>query len=92
MTDVFRDSALVNTGSSLDVLARPGPLGPTCFRFLPIRPKGKITSQFGIQMIPKSQQVVKGRFRLIFIDFIFFPLGRFSFSKNFTELPRQLCK
>jgi len=86
MTDVFLISALVNTGSSLDVLARPGPLGPTCVRLLPIRPKGKISSQFGTYMILKSRQVVKGRYRL-FVNFVSIPCGRASFSNfcRFTQ-------
>ncbi len=74
MTDVFLIFALVNTGSSLDVLARPGPLGPTCVRLLPIRSKSKISSQFGTYMILKSQQVVKGRFRL-FLNLVSIPCG-----------------
>jgi hypothetical protein len=54
---------MVNTGSSLDVHVRPGPLGPTCLQFLSIRPMGKIFLQFGTYILLKSQQVVKGRLR-----------------------------
>lgn len=61
---------MVNTGSSLDVHVRPGPLGPTCVRLLSIRTQGKISSKLGTCILLKSHQAVKGRSLIALLFFI----------------------